>query len=185
MSEEKKYFPNWKKFRLEKNLIFVFTLKIPNSFFLNMKRCFLGVFLVLFFCCVSYRFLFIVLWHTYLWNHQFTLNKKFCDSFVFYSFSYFDINRYFIKKFNRHYGRVYSSIYDNLVRPYYIFFRFGRRTSVARRDQGGGLALPESCWGCCRSRYDARKNPKSAMKTVHHWRPTLMHLGCRIEIAHE
>ena len=62
----------------------------------------------------------------------------------------------------------------------YIFC-FGGGTSVARRDQGGGLALPESCWGFCRSRYDAY-NPKSAMKIVHHWNPTLMHLGCMIEI---
>ena len=49
----------------------------------------------------------------------------------------------------------------------FFFFCFGRGTSVTRRDQGGGLALPESCQGCCRSRYDAY-NPKSAMKTVHH-----------------
>ena len=42
------------------------------------------------------------------------------------------------------------------VRPYYIFFLcFSRGTSVARRDHGGGLALPESCRGYCRSRYDA------------------------------
>ena len=27
-----------------------------------------------------------------------------------------------------------------------------------------------------------QKYSKSAMKTVHHWRPTLMHLGCIIEI---
>ena len=55
------------------------------------------------------------------------------------------------------------------VQPYYFFlFCFGRGTSVARRDQGGGLALPESCRGFCRSRYDAKKNPESAMKTVHH-----------------
>ena len=40
----------------------------------------------------------------------------------------------------------------------YYFYYFGRDTSVARRDQGGGLALPESCRGCCRSRYDAKKN---------------------------
>ena len=52
----------------------------------------------------------------------------------------------------------------------------------ARRDQRGGLALPESCRGCCRSRYDAKKT-KSAMKIVHHWGPTLMHLGCMIEMA--
>ena len=52
------------------------------------------------------------------------------------------------------------------VRPYY-FFCFGRGTSVVRHDQGGGLALPESCRGCCRSRYDAKRNPKPAMKTVH------------------
>ncbi len=43
------------------------------------------------------------------------------------------------------------------VRPYQ-FFSFGRGTRVARRDQGGGLALPKSCWGCCWSRYDAKKN---------------------------
>ena len=61
-----------------------------------------------------------------------------------------------------------------------LFFGFGRSTSVARCDQGGGLALPESCRGFCRSRYDAY-NPKSVMKTVPHWRPTLMHLGCMIE----
>ena len=67
------------------------------------------------------------------------------------------------------------------VRPYCFFFCFGRGTSVARCDQGGGLALLESCRGFCRSRYDAY-NPKSAMKTVHHWRPTLMHLGCMIEM---
>ena len=41
------------------------------------------------------------------------------------------------------------------VRPY--CFCFGRGTSVARRDQGGGLALPESCRGFCRSRYNAKK----------------------------
>ena len=43
------------------------------------------------------------------------------------------------------------------VRPYYIFFCFGRGMSVARCNQGGGLALPESCQGFCRSRYDAKK----------------------------
>ena len=63
----------------------------------------------------------------------------------------------------------------------FLFYCFGRGTSVARRDQGGGLALPESGRDCCRSRYDA-KNPKSAMKTVHHWGPTSMHLGCMIEM---
>ena len=32
------------------------------------------------------------------------------------------------------------------VQPYLkFFFCFGRGTSVAHRDQGGGLALPESC----------------------------------------
>ena len=41
------------------------------------------------------------------------------------------------------------------VRPYYFVFCFGRGTSVARRDHGGGLTLPESCRGYCRSRYDA------------------------------
>ena len=40
--------------------------------------------------------------------------------------------------------------------PALLFYCFGRGTSVARRDQGGGLALPESCRGCCRSRYDAK-----------------------------
>ena len=40
------------------------------------------------------------------------------------------------------------------VRPYYFF---GKGTSVSRRDQGGGLAFPESFRGCCRSRYDAKK----------------------------
>ena len=42
------------------------------------------------------------------------------------------------------------------VRPYYFFY-FGRGTSVARRDQGRSLALPESCWGFCWSRYDVKK----------------------------
>ena len=42
------------------------------------------------------------------------------------------------------------------VRPYFKIFCFGRGTSVARRDQGGGLALPESCRGFCWSRYDAK-----------------------------
>ena len=41
------------------------------------------------------------------------------------------------------------------VRPY--VYCFGTGTSVARRDQVGGLALPESYRGCCRSRYDAKK----------------------------
>ena len=41
------------------------------------------------------------------------------------------------------------------VRPY--VYCFGRGTSVARCNQGGGLALPESCRGCCQSRYDAKK----------------------------
>ena len=44
------------------------------------------------------------------------------------------------------------------VQPYYIFlFCFGRGTSVAHRNQGGGLALPESCRGFCWSQYDAKK----------------------------
>ena len=45
------------------------------------------------------------------------------------------------------------------VRPYwsfFFFFGFGRGTSVACRDRGGGLALPESCQGFSRSRYDAK-----------------------------
>ena len=66
------------------------------------------------------------------------------------------------------------------VQPYYIFC-FGGGMSVSRRDQGGGLALPESCRGFCQSRYDAY-NLKLAMETMHHWRPTLMHLGCMFEI---
>ena len=75
-------------------------------------------------------------------------------------------------------------VYKNDRSPALLFlFCFGRGTSVARRDQGGGLALLESGRGFCRSRYDA-KNPKSTMKTVHHWRPTLMHLGCMIEMLH-
>ena len=38
---------------------------------------------------------------------------------------------------------------------FYLFFlRFGRGTSVARRDHGGGLALLESSRGYCRSWYD-------------------------------
>ena len=38
------------------------------------------------------------------------------------------------------------SIRTTEVRPYlvFFFFCFGRGTSVARRDHGGGLALPES-----------------------------------------
>ena len=47
------------------------------------------------------------------------------------------------------------SIRTAKVRPY--IYCFGRGTSIACRDQGGGLALPESCRGCCRSRYDAKK----------------------------
>ena len=39
--------------------------------------------------------------------------------------------------------------------PYYIFLCFGRGTSVARRDHGGGWALSKSCRGYCRSLYDA------------------------------
>ena len=34
------------------------------------------------------------------------------------------------------------------IRPFYLFFLcFGRGASVARRDHGGGLALPESSRG--------------------------------------
>ena len=75
-----------------------------------------------------------------------------------------------------------TDVYKNGRSLALLFYCFGRGTSVARRDQGGGLALPESCRGCCRSRYDAKKKPKSVMKPVHHWGPTLMHLGCMIEI---
>ena len=35
------------------------------------------------------------------------------------------------------------------------FIALAKARCVARRDQGGGLALPESCRGCCRGRYDA------------------------------
>ena len=56
-----------------------------------------------------------------------------------------------------------TDVYQNGRSPALLFDCFGRGTSVARRDQGGGLALPESSQGCCRSRYDA-KNLKSAMK---------------------
>ena len=41
------------------------------------------------------------------------------------------------------------------VRLFIIFLCFGRGTSVARRDHGGGLALLESSRGYCRSWYDA------------------------------
>ncbi len=37
---------------------------------------------------------------------------------------------------------------------FFVFFCFGRGTNIARRDHGGGLALPESCRGYCQSRYD-------------------------------
>ena len=38
------------------------------------------------------------------------------------------------------------------VQPFYfLFFCFGRGTSVACRDHGGGLALSESSRGYCRS----------------------------------
>ena len=68
------------------------------------------------------------------------------------------------------------------VRPYYFFVCFGRGTSVACHDQGGGLAFPESCWGFCRSRYDAKITRNRRWRQLHHWRPTLMYLGCMIEI---
>ena len=45
------------------------------------------------------------------------------------------------------------------VRPY--VYCFGRGTSVARRDQGGGLALSVGA-------DMMQKKTKSAMKTVHH-----------------
>ena len=49
------------------------------------------------------------------------------------------------------------NVYKNVRSPAFIqiFLCFGRGTSVARRDHGGALALPESCRGYCRSRYDA------------------------------
>ena len=52
-----------------------------------------------------------------------------------------------------------TDVYKNGRSPALLFFLFcfGRGTSVARRDQGAGLALPESCRGFCRSRYDAKK----------------------------
>ena len=37
----------------------------------------------------------------------------------------------------------------------HFFLCFGRGTSIARRDHGGGLALSESSRGYCRSWYDA------------------------------
>ena len=49
--------------------------------------------------------------------------------------------------------------------------------SRSRRRLGSYRVMP----GFCRSRYDA-KNLKSAMKTVHYRRPTLIHLGCMIEM---
>ena len=54
-----------------------------------------------------------------------------------------------------------TDVYKNGRSPALLFFLFcfGRGTSIVRHDQGGGLALPESCQGFCRSRYDA-KNPK-------------------------
>ena len=68
------------------------------------------------------------------------------------------------------------------VRPYYFylffFFCFGRGTLRSRRRLGSSRVVPgflsEPIW--------CKKKLKSAMKTVHHWRPTLMHLGCMIEI---
>ena len=49
-----------------------------------------------------------------------------------------------------------TDVYKNGRSPaLLVFFCIGRGTSVARRDHGGGLALPESCRGYCWSRYDA------------------------------
>ena len=75
-----------------------------------------------------------------------------------------------------------TDVYKNGRSLALLFYCFGRGTSAARRDQGSGLDLPVSYRGCCRSRYDEKKKQKSAMKTVHHWGPTLMHLGCMTEI---
>ena len=47
----------------------------------------------------------------------------------------------------------------------------GRGTSVARRDQGGGLALSESCRGFCRSRLDTKITRNRRWRQFHHWRP--------------
>ena len=48
-----------------------------------------------------------------------------------------------------------------------FFLCFGRGTSVARRDHGGGLALSES-YEVTVGAIGCRNNPKSAMKTAHH-----------------
>ena len=68
------------------------------------------------------------------------------------------------------------------VRPYYflLWWRHERSTSRSRRRLGSSRVMPgllsEPIW--------CKKNPtKSAMKAVHHWRPTLMHLGCMIEMS--
>ena len=78
-----------------------------------------------------------------------------------------------------------TDVYKNGRSPAVVFFHFyfyfllwwrqERSTSRSRSSR----VMP----GFYRSRYDAY-NPKSAMKTGHHWRPTLMHLGCMIEIHH-
>ena len=43
------------------------------------------------------------------------------------------------------------SIRTAKVQPFYFFLCFGRGTSVAHHDHGGGLALSESSRGYCRS----------------------------------
>ena len=62
----------------------------------------------------------------------------------------------FNKKF---YNLEILGLEENLfffTKNWFIFsFCFGRGTSVARRDHGGGLALLESSRGYCRSWYDA------------------------------
>ena len=50
---------------------------------------------------------------------------------------------------------IYIYVYIYIYMCIYIFLCFGRGTSVARYNHGGGLALLESCRGYCRSRYDA------------------------------
>ena len=50
-----------------------------------------------------------------------------------------------------------TDVYKNGRSPVFIYFFlcFGKGTSVARRDHGGGLALSESSRGYCPSWYDA------------------------------
>ena len=47
-----------------------------------------------------------------------------------------------------------KQIYGAILIYIYIYI-YGGGMSVERRDHGGDLAIPESCQGYCRSRYDA------------------------------